>query len=273
MYPLRELQKYSIRARDGEIGRLADVYFERATWGVRYLVVEVGGWLSRRQLLLIPAIVEQVDREAGTIQVNLTREQVKNSPDVETEKTISREKEEALHHYYRWQPYWIIDPMTTAGLGAHPGQPVVVGMPPTEGLLKPADEKEGERQEALAEIREEDEQHGLESASEVTGYSLHAVDGDIGRVDDVILDMESWQVRYLVVDTGTWLAGRRVLVSPTWIDTIHWAAAEVDVVLTRAGVESSPEYDPESLISRDYERRLSEHHGKGEKPASSQKLL
>jgi uncharacterized protein YrrD len=250
LYPLSELQNYTLRARDGEIGRLADVYFERANWTVRYLVIEVGGWLSRRELLLIPAVVEGVDPKAAAIQVNLTRSQVKNSPDVDSAKTISREKEEALHHYYRWQPYWIVDPMTTAGLGPYPGQPVVVGMPATEGLLKPIDEKEQERQETLSEIAEEDNGSGLESAREVTGYTVRAPDGEIGQVDDVILDTETWQIGYLVVDTGTWLSGRRVLVSPSWIESIRWAAAEVDIAVSRGDLKGSPEHDPEAGIHR-----------------------
>jgi sporulation protein YlmC with PRC-barrel domain len=245
LYPLSELQNYTIQARDGEVGSLADVYFERDTWAVRYLVVEVGGWLSRQQLLLIPAVVEGVDRQAAAIQVSLTRSQVKNSPDVDSAKTISREKEEALHRYYQWQPYWIIDPMTTAGLGPSPGQPVVVGMPATEGLLKPVDEKEEERQEALTEMETAEEEQGLESARELTGYAVRATDGAVGRVDDVLLDTESWQISYLIVDTGDWLAGRQVLISPARIDAVRWASAEVDAGLTRAAVESSPEYDPE----------------------------
>jgi sporulation protein YlmC with PRC-barrel domain len=187
LYPLSELQNYTIQARDGEVGSLADVYFERDTWAVRYLVVEVGGWLSRQQLLLIPAVVEGVDRQAAAIQVSLTRSQVKNSPDVD-------------------------------------------------------------------------------SARELTGYAVRATDGAVGRVDDVLLDTESWQISYLVVGTGDWLAGRQVLISPAWIDAIRWASAEVDAGLTRAGIESSPPYDPADVLGAEYRRKLAEHHGREHSP-------
>jgi uncharacterized protein YrrD len=78
-------------------------------------------------------------------------------------------------------------------------------------------------------------------------------------VEDFIFDA-SWQIPYVVVDTGNWLPGRKVLISPGWIKEVDWAGRSVRVNLTRDSVESSPEFDPERPISSDYASQLDQHY-------------
>jgi hypothetical protein len=96
----------------------------------------------------------------------------------------------------------------------------------------------------------------------VTGYRIRATDGDIGHVEDFLLDDECWAIRYLVVRTGHWLSGREVLLAPAWIERVDWHHSEVHVTVTRAQLEKSPEYDPSRRVEPEYERQLHDHYGK-----------
>ncbi len=103
---LKELKTYSLQARDGEIGKVQEVYFDDAQWSVRYLVVRTGGWLLGREVLISPAAITGLDEENQRISVDLTCEMVEKSPPVESKKPVSRHYEAAYHRYYGWEPYW-----------------------------------------------------------------------------------------------------------------------------------------------------------------------
>jgi hypothetical protein len=95
----------------------------------------------------------------------------------------------------------------------------------------------------------------------VTGYYIHAADGFVGHVSDLLLGADDWVIRYLMVDTRNWLPGRRVLLSPGWVRGIAWADREVLVDHVREDVKSAPPYDPDVAIDRDFENRLHRHYG------------
>jgi hypothetical protein len=96
----------------------------------------------------------------------------------------------------------------------------------------------------------------LRSTNEVTGYHLSALDGEIGHVDDFIVDDATWSIRYLVVATRNWWPGKKVLISPKWLDKVSWKDREVMVSLTRATIKAAPEYTDDSLLTRDFETGL-----------------
>ena len=102
----------------------------------------------------------------------------------------------------------------------------------------------------------------LRSTQEVTGYHLLALDGEIGHVDDFIIDDETWAIRYLVVATKNWWPGKKVLISPKWIESVSWDAREVVIGLTRETIEAAPEFTDESLLTRDYETDLHGHYNR-----------
>jgi PRC-barrel domain protein len=101
----------------------------------------------------------------------------------------------------------------------------------------------------------------LLSTRDLESFTIGASDGDIGSVRDVYLDDRSWTIRYLVVDTGNWLPGRRVLISPMSVREASWSAQRLVVGLTKAQVENSPEVDTAGPISRQYEDQLVRHYG------------
>lgn len=241
---INNIHGYTVQATDGDVGKIDTLYFDDRTWAVRYLVVNVGNWLLTDKILLSPMAVTGVDWDDETIFVSLTKEEVKNSPDVDTKKPVSRQYEMALHSYYGWDPYWLTAPTYSDGLTA-------VDTPPT---LR--------RNQTQVETPPKTEEPGtnLRSTSEVEGYYIQAADGEIGHIEKFLVDTDFWIIRYLVIDTRNWLPGKKVVVSPDWIEGINWAAHEVALGMTRDRVEASPEYDKPAMLDRDYEQRLHDHY-------------
>ncbi len=253
---ITELSDYTLEATDGEIGFIDELYFQEEEWQIRYLVIGLGNWFTRQHVLLVPGVIDRLNMDLEKVNFKLTREQIKNSPDVLSQLPVSREKELALHRYYQWQPYWMGHAADGISYGTHAVWP--------EAVTDVEDESEQahEAQVALAELGDVESKAGpfsLRSTNEVTGYYIRAVDGEIGHIDDFVIDLRNWRIRYLVVDTRNWLPGRRVLVASDWIQKIDWQNAEVSVSLTKESVEKSPEYDP-SALDDDYEAKLEKHY-------------
>ena len=95
----------------------------------------------------------------------------------------------------------------------------------------------------------------------ITGYHIHATDGEIGHVEDFMVDDENWAIRFLVVANRNWLPGKKVILSPRWIKRVQWADSLVYFDLTRESVENSLEFNPSKPISRDCEAFLLDHFG------------
>ena len=106
LYRMEKLIGMSIRASDGEIGKVKDVYFDDHRWGARYLVVDTGGWLEGRKVLISPIAIESIDWDKSGVQVTLTRQQVEASPPIDTDKPVSRQHEADFLGCYGYPSYW-----------------------------------------------------------------------------------------------------------------------------------------------------------------------
>lgn len=239
----------SIAATDGDIGSVKDLYFDDLTWTIRYLVVDTGAWLPGRQVLISPLAVRGPVTDKVT--VDLTRAQVEESPPIDADKPVDRQQEEALSRYYNYRYYW--EGPYRWGLLAYPGMPPVPAPVPGDPVV--AEMLAREREQAAGDP-------SLRSARAVTGYYIAAQDGDIGHVDEFLVDDRAWAIRYLVVDTRNWWPGKKVVLSPEWIKTVSWADSRVYVDLRKDEIKAAPEYDAERPFDRDYENRLFEHHAR-----------
>jgi PRC-barrel domain len=243
LYSISDLKGLKLRETDGEIGSVEDFYFDDATWLVRYLVVDTGTWLSGRKVLLAPQVAHAPDLASGVLPVDLTKTQVANSPDIDLARPIERAMEERLYRHYGWEPYW--------GEGLFPlDMPRYPGRDDARGAAATAD------YEALSPSFEPH----LRSADTVMHYYIHARDGDIGHVEDFLVDPEAWAIRYMVVATRNWLPGRKVLISPQWIEDISWSENMVHLDLLQSQLRSAPEYKHGVPIERAYESALFEHY-------------
>lgn len=219
---------YAIEATDGRAGIVGDSLFEDVGWVIRWLVVDTGNWLSGRKILLPLSALGQPVAMRSLFRVNLTMQQVKDSPDIDTNRPVSRQMETHVYDYYGWDPYWsgtnlgmnamttpLIAPLwsTSCGPGGADAQPIEGGP-------------------------------DLRSIAAVTGYHIHATDGDIGHVEDFLVDDADWKIRYITVDTKNWWHGQRVLISPRSVRQIDWTNRLMHLNVDRQKVKGSPSYDP-----------------------------
>ena len=103
---MKDLEDYAIRATDGTIGHVKDFHFDDKAWGIRYLVLDTGTWLSSRKVLISPIAIGHPDWAGKILPVSITKEQVKNSPDIDTDKPVSRHNEIRYRGYYGYPFYW-----------------------------------------------------------------------------------------------------------------------------------------------------------------------
>jgi uncharacterized protein YrrD len=234
----KSLQGYTLKSLDGDIGKVQEFYFDDRYWAIRYLVADSGNWLMGRQVLISPYALGAASKEEQHLAIQLTKKQIEESPDLSTDKPVSKQFEESYYGYYGWPTYW--------------GAPNMWGVYPYLAH---------DRTEWLKSIGvEEGWDPSLRSTHEVSGYHIQATDGEVGHVEDFIIDDETWAIRYLVIDTRNWLPGRKVLVSPKWIERVSWSDSKVFFNISRESIKQAPEYTEASLVTRDYETRLHRHY-------------
>lgn len=254
---MNDLEDYAIRATDGTIGHVKDFYFDDGAWVIRYLVVDTGSWLSSRKVLISPIAIGHPNWTEKVLPVSITKEQVKNSPDIDTDKPVSRQHEMHYLGYYGYPYYWGGAGLWGGGLYPSMMRPGYAGFTPAPHVVQ----SEADKAYAQAEVaRHEDDDHHLRSCKAVKGYHIQATDGDIGHVQGLLVDEETWAIRYIIVDTSNWWLGHQVLIAPQWIQDVSWSDATVSVNLTRQAVKDAPPYDSAAQLDRKQEMGIHEHY-------------
>jgi len=237
---VKALLGYNLNCLDGEIGRVKEFYFDDKYWAIRYLVVDTGTWLQDRSILISPYAITAVNKEKSFISVNVTKKQIEGSPGLHSDEPVSRQYESDYHKYFGWPTYWD-GPFLW---GSYPfiqrDQDAVRGINPGGTSWD----------------------YHLRSTSVVTGYKLHAMDGEIGHIEDFIIDEDTWSILYLIIDTQNWRRGKRVLIVPKWIKCISWTDSKVFTSFTRDAIQGAPECTEESLLTREYEIELFRYYKK-----------
>ena len=253
----------TLRATDGDIGTVDDVLVDDQRWGVRYMVVETGGWLSSRKVLIARLSLAPPDADARVLPVRISREQVRNSPDIDTDRPVSRQHELDYLSYYGYPTYW--DSVGLWGAGAMPGVGVpALGIPGFEAavgdrMAADASALPGTHRGAEPGTEPAGDPH-LRSCAELIGYDIKATDHEIGHVKGFIVDDADWALRYLVVDTSRWLFGHLVLIAPQWIEQVSWGDRQVAVSLSAEDIRSAPPWNGAGLPDRSHETELYRHY-------------
>ena len=235
------LKGYALNGLDGEIGTVEEFYFDDEHWTIRYLVADTGNWLTDRQVLISPYALAAVNTEEQHININLTKKQIADSPPLDSDKPVSRQFENAYYGYYGYPMYW--------------GGPYMWG-------YYPYIERDREKWKASIQAEENAWDPYLRSTYDVSGHHIQATDGEIGHVEDFIIDDETWSIRYLIIDTRNWWPGKKVLFSPQWIERVSWNESKVFVNLSRETIKQSPEYTDDSPLTREYETGLYGHYNR-----------
>ena len=255
---IKDLEHYTLSATDGDIGHVKDFYFDDDAWVVRYLVVDTGSWLSGRQVLISPISIGEPNWLARTLPVSITKEQVRNSPNIDTDQPVSRQNEEQYMGYYGYSGYWGGAGMWGGGMYPYAMVPGYAGY----GVGRVEREREMEAYLRAERARHRHDDPHLRSCNAVAGYHVHATDGAIGHVAGYLVDEQTWAIRYLIVDTSNWWMGHKVLVAPAWITAVHWSDRTVSVDVSREVVKAAPVYDPDTAWSLELDRDLYRHYGR-----------
>ena len=210
---------YGLQATDGEIGEVVDFYFDDETWTIRYLVVKTGNWLSGRKVLVSADGLAPTDIKPDLFPISITKEQIRKSPDIDSDKPVSRQQEDMFNQLHFWENYW--------GSGSYGGEMGIPNRLPVR--IKEID-------------RDPKEDIHLRSITEVDGYAIHASDGEIGHINDFIVDDQTWRLIDLIVDTHNWIGGKKVLVTVAHVHSISFLNRLVYVNITLADIDTCKIY-------------------------------
>lgn len=238
---LKELNGSNIKATDGDVGQIKDVYFDDSSWVIRFLVTDTHPWLPLSQKVLIsPIALREFSSDDHALKVSFTKETIKNCPKIEEHETVSREFEKAYYDYFGYGYYW-----TGEGAWGEYAYPTALfhgNVLPITNALDNEIEKDNTKQV-----------NHLRSANEVEHYGVEALDGIKGYIKDFIWDTYNWTLRYLVIDTRDWLpGGKKVLISPDQFDTLNWGSKTVTCNISLAQIKACPEYHSDKLNDINY---------------------
>jgi uncharacterized protein YrrD len=206
---LRQLYGKKLGASDGDIGHVRDFYFNDQQWAIRYVVADTGSWLSGRLVLISPDAFGNLHQNGDSLFVNLTRQQIENSPAIESHKPVS----------LQYQAYW--DGVETWSERGFPEAP-----PPPR--LMPSKQTS-------------DDLH-LQSTQALSGYPIQTSEEAIGHVIDFIIDDKSRAICHLVVETGHWYSRKEIVISPKHIDRISYEESKVFVNVSKEAILEAPQY-------------------------------
>lgn len=244
---LRSVQKlhgYHIQANDGDIGRVEEFFYDDEKWKIRFLVASTGPWLFGHNVLISTRALGHPDWHNKTFPVLLTKKQIEQSPSIHSKIPASRRQVYQQRPYHEWPVFWT----GADGFQFEHSSLLLPTQPPPEPDTPAPQPSPAEKH--------------LQSTRDTHGLRLEARDGEIGRLEDFIVDDEDWRLRYLVVATGGRLSGARVLVSPGWIHSIDWREEILLVDHTVEEIRNSPAYDPAEPINRVYEEVLYDYYGR-----------
>lgn len=220
----QQIRNAGIHALDGDIGEVHDILFDDSTWEIRYLVVDTSRWLLGRKVLIPPEVVLPGNDDDESIRLNLTKEQIKNSPDIETDRPVSEQMRATLAGYYGWAT------MPPGGIAPAVGSPEMWAPP-----LSPMKPDQDEEPPGDPHLR---------STKEVIGYHILTADGELGQVEDVAIERERPAVAGLIADTRSFAGGREVLIPVSLIREIDWLEQRVKVRVATRELQEQPEVHP-----------------------------
>jgi hypothetical protein len=246
-----------VRASDGEVGAVKDFLFDDTTWKIRWMAVDASHWLPGRRVFIHPSAIAPLvlppkpqlpmmsPGDTLALTVNLTKEQIAAGPHAHEDDPVTSDTESLLYDYYAWDPFWG---------GSHFGG---AALPNAESQLV----GDSARREADAEIPPLDGAEHLHSVAEFQGYYVHALDGDIGHVENLLADEANWEIRYLVIATRNWWPGKIVQLSPYAVKDIDWFGEHVNMNVSRDQVRSAPVWDPLAMADKASEDEFHRHFG------------
>jgi sporulation protein YlmC with PRC-barrel domain len=229
-YFTSKLKTYNINAVDGEVGRIKDLYFDDQKWAIRYAVVDTRKWLPGRRVLLSPTSFTGLDNKSGYLKVAYDKEAVRNSPEIPDEDAISKDIEDSIAGYYGWNRYW------TGNL---------LWGPQDSPLANFQHDEMTEEQSRYNQQLEEQQKYDLRSEDETMDYKVHASDGKLGKVVDMVYDDEYWKIHHIVVQSSeNYVEETFFVFDISYIESVDWYERDIYIKTT---VETAEQHKYESI--------------------------
>jgi len=250
LFAVSGLQGCPIAASDGRIGAVKDFLFDDRSWKLRWMVVDTGDWLPGRKVLIQPSAMAPLaippkprlpmmsPGDSLEVSVNLTKQQIEASPEAREDDPVSKDMESLLYDYYGWDAGW-----SATNLG--------------ENAIVP---EAAERGAEDIETGPTGDPH-LRSVASLMGYHVHASDGELGHVENLLADDGNWDIRYLVIATRSWWPGKVVQLARYAVTDIDWLDRQVKLNVTRDQVQSAPAWDPVAMTNELNEEQHHRHFG------------
>jgi uncharacterized protein YrrD len=229
----------TVETKDGKKGTVKDFLFDEKFWIIRYLEADFGDLFTSMKVLVPKVFFSAPEWDKGRLQLELTEGEIEKCPKISEHLPVSRKYEEELYKHYDLQPYWT---------GAHMGP--MTGFYPPRPISSP-DNK----------VKESELDTILRSFNEVEGYHVNALDGNLGHIEDIIVNDENWQITSVVIDTKNWLPwSKKVMIAVDWIESISYVDREVKVKLSIETIKNAPEYNPNDINDMTYEISLFDYY-------------
>lgn len=258
LHQLTDLNNFSIHATDGNIGTLKDFYFDDRQWVIRYFIVETGSWFESRKVLLSPISIKHLNLDDESLTLSISMDQVKHSPPIDTQQPVSQQYEIDYLSYYGYPFYW-----GNTGLWGAYASPAMIASGSASPLQKRNDDPQiAEAFVAIDAVRRTHGDRHLRSCKEIINYHIQALDGEIGHLQGMLIDEDTWAVRYFIVNTSNWWLGHQIVIAPSWIKDISWGDSKVSIDMTQQQIKDAPLFDPKVPFSRQQELGIHIHYGR-----------
>ncbi|HLO59255.1 MAG TPA: PRC-barrel domain-containing protein [Bacteroidales bacterium] len=267
---INEIIGHSVVTSDGTKGKIKDCLFDRENWQVRYLEVDFGNLFSSDRILIPRTLLKDSHITDDDLLLNVKNSVVKLGPKPEEDLPISRQYEERLNGYYNQETYSTSRTYSTGEAGAGRGYGVTgeTTFGPGSGVTESANSASAypsdypsRRVPQYTSTEDSKQSSNLFSFKEVNGYKIHATDGVLGSVEDLIIDENSWEIVYMVVDTNNWLPwSKKTLIDISFIENINYGTREAEISLNTDFLKNAPDYDEDRFVDDQYESNLRNYY-------------
>ena len=227
LHLLADLEKFTVNATDGYVGKVKDFYFDDRTWKLRFVVAEAGIWLKNRKVLLPASAVKSVSLKDKHLGLDISMYDVKNGPGIDGELSLKPQSEIDYLSYYGYSFY-------RSASEAH-------------GFDGESETKLAETFAAVDAARRTYGDRHLRSCKEMINYDIEASDNHVGYLRSILFDDNNWSITHLLVDTSNWWLGQQVLVEPRLIKDVSWGDARIYLNMLRQEVQAAPVFDADTL--------------------------
>ncbi len=246
---ISDMRGYGINSTTGRVGHVEDFLFDDKQWAIRYLIVDTAPLFFGRKVLISPYSITEISQDIGFVTLSISKDDIKNSPAIDTARPISRQQEMQLNQHYKWPSYWKESGLWNLANSPH----AAVSAMEVETARAAESPPEDMHVETMSDPH-------LRSTSEVLTYEIVGTDERIGKANDFVVSENDWALRYITVDAGARLLGKKVLIAVDWIESVDWRESLIHTELSQSLVASAPQFTSLGRIDRDYERKLFDHY-------------